>query len=60
MLDILLIVITLIIYDFSLFISYPIIIMKCLSLKQPFADLPARWVSPLPIKLILVTRHEVH
>jgi hypothetical protein len=34
--------------------------MKCLSLKQPFADLPARRISPLPIKLIIVTKQEVH
>jgi hypothetical protein len=60
MLDILLIVINLIIYEVSLFIWYTIIIMKCLSLKQPFADLLARVVSPLFIKLILVTKQEVH
>ena len=52
---------------FSLFISYTIIIiiiiiiiMKCLSLKQPFSDLLAHRVSPLPIKLIIVTKQEVH
>jgi hypothetical protein len=28
--------------------------------KQPFADLLARGVSPLFIKLILVTKQEVH
>ena len=34
--------------------------MKCLSLKQPFADLLAHGVSPLFIKLILLTKQEVH
>ena len=53
MLDILLSVINLIIYDFSLFIWYTIIIMKCLSLKQPFADLLARGVSRLFYKVDL-------
>ena len=53
MLDMLLSVINLIIYDFSLFIWYTIIIMKCLSLKQPFADLLARGVSRLFYKVDL-------
>jgi hypothetical protein len=53
MLDILLSVINLIIYDFFLFIWYTIIIMKCLFLKQPFADLLAHRVSPLFYKVDL-------